>query len=276
MVVTSILSNLSKIFYKTADSNIIIINDDFLNVDYIKPESIDLIVTSPPYNIGIKYENFADNIPYSKYLEFTEKWLSRCYELIKPDGRFCLNIPIDKRKGGIQTIYADILTIAKKVGWKYYGTIFWYKQFTSHKVWGSYANASSPSIISTTEAIILLYKKQWKKFSKGKSDITENEYRDWINDLWIFPGEYNRNIIGHPSPFPLELPKRCIKLFSYINDVVLDPFVGSGTTLIASYLLGRKAIGIDISRKYCETAKERLIKKAKTNIEKLTLFTDAT
>jgi site-specific DNA-methyltransferase (adenine-specific) len=269
---TTILINTDKIFYKTPDADIIIINDDFLKVDYIKSDSIDLIITSPPYNVDIKYENFADNIPYSKYLEFTEKWLSKCYELIKPDGRFCLNIPIDKRRGGIQTVYADILTIAKKVGWKYYGTIFWYKQFTTHKVWGSWLSASSPSIKSTVEAIILLYKKRWKKFNKGKSDITENEYREWTDDLWNFPGEFNRNKIGHPSPFPVELPKRCIKLFSYVGDVVLDPFVGSGTTLIASYILKRRAIGIDISSKYCEIAKERLMREAKANIKKLTLF----
>jgi site-specific DNA-methyltransferase (adenine-specific) len=86
--------------------------------------------------------------------------------------------------------------------------------------------------------------------------------------LWTFQGE-NPKRVGHPAPFPLELPKRCIKLFSYVGDVVLDPFVGSGTTLVAAYLLRRKAIGIDISRKYCEMARERLIKEAMVNVKRL-------
>ena len=88
-----------RIYFKSPDEKLAIINDDFLKIDYIKPGSIDLIVTSPPYNVDIRYESFRDDIPYDKYLEFTEKWLRKAYDLVKPDGRMCLNIPLDKSKG---------------------------------------------------------------------------------------------------------------------------------------------------------------------------------
>jgi len=107
----------------------------------------------------------------------------------------------------------------------------------------------------------VLYKLTWRKSKKGTSDITRDEFIEWTNGLWSFPGE-NPKRVGHPAPFPLELPKRCIKLFSYVGDLVLDPFLGSGTTCVAASLLKRRCIGVEINREYCETAKNRLIKEA--------------
>jgi site-specific DNA-methyltransferase (adenine-specific) len=102
--------------YMSPDKRALIINDDFLNIEYLPPDSVDLIVTSPPYNVDIEYEGYKDNIPYDKYLEFTEAWLSKAFKLLKPDGRMCLNIPLDKSKGrgeeGFQSVYADIVQIA--------------------------------------------------------------------------------------------------------------------------------------------------------------------
>src|SRR5579872_7607398 len=100
-----------------------ILNGDFLKVRAIEKESIDLAVTSPPYGVDIKYGNYDDSIPYSEFLSFNEKWLKKCFELAKPDGRLCLNIPLDKNKGGQQSVYADTVRVSKDVGWKYHTTI---------------------------------------------------------------------------------------------------------------------------------------------------------
>ncbi len=262
-----------KVFFASADSDVVLINDDFLKVDYIKSNSVDLIVTSPPYNVDVHYEGYRDKLPYRKYLEFTEKWLRKAYELLKPDGRMCLNIPIDTSKGregeGFQSVYADVIAIAKKVGFKYFSTIVWNEGNISRRTaWGFFASASAPYVIAPVEVIVLLYKHSWKKLREGISDITPEEFKQWTLGLWTFPGENPRKV-GHPAPFPIELPKRCIKLFTYVGDIVLNPFVGSGTTLVAARLLKRRAVGIDISKKYCEIAKERLIKEAKANMQML-------
>ncbi|MEM1576786.1 MAG: site-specific DNA-methyltransferase [Archaeoglobaceae archaeon] len=253
----------SKLYFQSEDGRIVILNDDFLTTALIPSNSVDLIVTSPPYNVDIHYDSFKDNIPYENYLEFTEKWLRKALDLIKPDGRMCLNIPLDKSKGreeeGFQSVYADILEIAKKVGWKYFSTIIWNESNISRRTaWGSWLSASAPYVIAPVEVIVLLYKEKWKKAKQGKSDVSREEFIEWTNGLWSFPGE-NRKRIGHPAPFPLELPMRCIKLFSFVGDVVLDPFLGSGTTLIACALTNRIGIGVEIDRKYCEIAKKRLI-----------------
>jgi site-specific DNA-methyltransferase (adenine-specific) len=262
-----------KVFFTSADKDVVLINDDFLKVDYIKPNSIDLIVTSPPYNVGAHYGDYRDSLPYTKYLEFTEKWLRKAYELLKPDGRMCINIPIDTSRGrvddGFQSTYADIAAIAKRVGLKYSTTIIWSEgNISKRTAWGTFASPKEPFIITPVEAIVVLYKKSWRRLSDGASDITPREFKEWALGLWAFPGENPRRV-GHPAPFPLELPRRCIKLFTYIGDIVLDPFVGSGTTLIAARLLKRRAVGIDISRKYCEVARERLIREAKANMQVL-------
>ncbi len=239
-------------------NSIRIFNCNILELDEIENNSIDFIVTSPPYDVDIKYENYDDGIPYDNYLEFSRKWLAKCYSLSKPDGRLCLNIPLDKNKGGQQSVCADITTIAKKVGWKYHSTIVWNEQNISRRTaWGSWLSASAPFVIAPVEVILVLYKEKWKKTREGKSDITREEFIEWTNGVWNFSGE-NRTKIGHPSPFPVELPKRCIKLFSFVEDTVLDPFLGSGTSLIACLETGRAGIGVEINRNYCELAVRRL------------------
>lgn len=242
--------------------NTCIYNDDFLNTECVSENSIDLIVTSPPYNVDIHYGAYNDKIPYENYLEFTREWLAKCYRLVKDDGRFCLNIPLDKNKGGQQSVYADILSIAKLIGWKYHSTIIWNEQNISRRTaWGSWLSASAPYVIAPVEMIAILYKNQWRKAKRGKSDITKDEFIDWTNGVWNFVGESKKKI-KHPSPFPTVLPRRCIKLFTYVGDLVLDPFLGSGTTLIACLETDRRGIGIETDPKYCEIARKRIIKEA--------------
>jgi len=246
-------------YFRSGDSAIL--EEDFLKTG-VKKGSIDLIITSPPYNLDIHYGAYSDGLPYDKYLEFTEKYLSKSFELAKEDGRFCLNVPLDKNKNGQQPVYSDILQLAKKVGWKYHSTVIWNEGNISRRTaWGSWLSAKAPYVIAPVETIILLYKEKWNRERTGVSDIQRNEFMDWTNGLWTSQGESKKKI-GHPAPFPLELPKRCIKLFSFVGDTVLDPFLGSGSTLVASHLLKRKAIGVEIDKKYCEMAKQRLIKEA--------------
>ena len=239
-----------------------IYNDNIINTNCIDKGTVDLIVTSPPYNVDIQYNSHNDKMTYEAYLDFTKKWIAKCYELAKDDGRFCLNIPLDKNKGGQQSVCADITTIAKEVGWKYHSTIIWNEGNISRRTaWGSWLSASAPYVIAPVEVIVVLYKKSWKKIdsSHKKSDITKKDFMDWTNGVWVFNGESKKRI-GHPAPFPIELPRRCIKLFTFVGDIVLDPFLGSGTTLITCVKTGRKGIGVDIDRNYCKLAKGRIIK----------------
>ena len=247
-----------------------IIKDNVLLTDKIPNESVDLIVTSPPYNVDIKYNSHNDQISYEKYLEFSNKWLSKCFVWLKDDGRLCLNIPLDKNKGGQQSVGADLTTIAKKVGFKYHSTIIWNEGNISRRTaWGSWLSASAPYVIAPVELILVLYKKDWKKNEKKESDITRQEFMDWTNGLWTFQGQSKKGAGGHPAPFPVELPRRCIKLFSFVGDVVLDPFMGSGSTLIAAALNNRKSIGIDVDKEYCAIAKKRIIAEANILEKKL-------
>lgn len=255
-------------------NNIFLFNEDALNEKLFNKKFIDLIVTSPPYNVDIKYGSHKDDLTYKEYLEFSKKWISNCYKWSKPQARFLLNCPLDKNKGGQQSVGADLTTIAKRIGWKYHTTIIWNEGNISRRTaWGSWMSASAPFIIAPVELIIVFYKGEWKK-TKGTriSDISRQEFLDWTNGVWTFNGESKKKI-GHPTPYPRELPYRCIKLFSYKQDIVFDPFVGSGTTLIEAAKNNRIGIGIDIDKNYCRLAKSRIKKiidstKAKVNRKK--------
>jgi site-specific DNA-methyltransferase (adenine-specific) len=246
------------------DGQTCIINEDIFTTKKIAEGSIDLIVTSPPYNVDIQYNSHNDQLTYEKYRDFSRRWMKRCFRWLKDDGRFCLNIPLDKNKGGQQSVGADLTTIAKKIGFAYHSTIVWNEGNISRRTaWGSWGSASAPYVIAPVELIIVLYKKSWKKTGgSGESDISRKDFMEWTNGLWTFNGERKKKT-GHPAPFPVELPLRCIKLFSFVGDTVLDPFMGSGSSLVAASQCNRKGIGIEIDAAYCETAVSRIVQDGK-------------
>lgn len=241
--------------------DILLYEGDVLDKSFAKEEFADLIVTSPPYNVGIEYNSNDDELNYQNYLEFSEKWMRNCYDWSNTQARFILNIPLDKNKGGQKSVGADITGIAQDVGWKYQSTIVWNEGNISRRTaWGSWMKASAPYVIAPVELIVVLFKDQWKKTGGSKiSDTTRDEFMNWTNGLWTFNGESKKRI-GHPAPFPKELPYRAIKLFSYQQDVVFDPFAGSGTTLIVASNTNRRSVGLELDKTYCELIKNRIVK----------------
>jgi site-specific DNA-methyltransferase (adenine-specific) len=250
------------------NNGLIIYKEDFLKAS-IDENSIDLIVTSPPYNVDIQYGNYKDGIPYDEYLKFSKEWITQALKVLKSDGRMCLNIPLDKNKGGQKSVAADFTKIAKDVGFNYHSTIIWNEGNISRRTaWGSWLSARAPYVIAPVEVILVLYKNSWRKLSSGENDIIKQEFMDWTNGVWTFQGESKKRV-GHPAPFPIELPRRCIKLFSYVGDIILDPFLGSGSTLIAAYQNKRKGVGVEIDQKYFDLSIKRITETC--NLDQLTI-----
>ena len=245
-----------------------LLQGDATKENALPKESVDLIVTSPPYNVGKSYSGHSsdDSIAYEEYLQFTKKWLTNCLHWTQTTGRLCVNVSIDKNKNGKQPLAADLTTLALQVGWKYHATILWNEGNISRRTaWGSWMSASAPHVIAPVEVVIVLYKDEWKRQRQGKSNITSDEFKNWVLGIWDFNGESSKRI-GHEAPFPRELPRRCIKLFSFIGDTVLDPFCGSGTTMIEAIVNNRIARGIEIEKKYCQLAMQRIERECKAKL----------
>lgn len=242
-----------------------LIRGDVLKTKFTKLPPVNLVVTSPPYNVSIDYDKHKDNMSYKQYLSWSTKWIKKVYNCLDVDGRFCLNIPfsctpihLNKKKGEDDTNYpisADITKICQSIGFKFWRVIIWEKNISDKTSWGSWRSASAPFMMDPNECILVFYKNKWKRNIKGTSTISKDEFMKWIKNLWSMRPETNSD---HPAPFPLELPTRCIKLFSYKGDIIMDPFMGSGTTGEAAIRLERGFIGTEISKEYFKRAKERI------------------
>jgi site-specific DNA-methyltransferase (adenine-specific) len=262
-----------------------IINGDCIEVMKTLPESsVDLIVTSPPYSVNINYDVYDDNTTIDEYLNFTKKWLEGAFRLLKDDGRICVNVPFEinlKDRGGRIFIVSEIWNIMKEVGYKWFGLID-LEEDSPHRskttAWGSWMSCSQPYIYNPKECLILAYKHSPKKLTKGepqwKGTPTDIEQEDGTIKKKVVYEETDKKefmelVFGQwnyfadtksltKATFSMDIPTKAIKILSYKNDVVLDPFAGSGTSLVAAEILGRRWLGIELSPNYVEIAKTRV------------------
>jgi len=264
-------------------------------------KSVDLIVTSPPYGVGIDYDSWDDDKHIAEYWQFTREWLREAYRVLKDDGRIALNIPYEinrQDKGGRIYFSAEVWMIMKEIGFGFFGIVD-LEESSPHRskttAWGSWMSPSSPYIYNPKECVILAYKKKHKKDVKGTpqwkgeyqmvpNEKIEGEFRkklvydekDKKDFMSLVFGQWNYFADTQQktkATFSMDIPYRAIKILSYKEDVVMDPFNGSGTTCLAAEMLGRPWIGLDISKNYCEVARER-IKEYQLNQQQLEIVLD--
>jgi len=262
-----------------------IINGDCVKVMASLPEScVDLIVTSPPYNVGIEYDKHQDRQSMEDYWQFTKDWLSESFRILKDDGRIAVNIPYEvnvQERGGRILFMSEFYMIMKNLGFKFYGLVDLNEQ-SPHRskttAWGSWMSPSAPYIYNPKECVILAYKKNHIKKIKGepewvgeiidveqedgttkKKTVYQEEHKKEFMDLVYGQWDYFADTKQMTkATFSMDIPMKAIKILTYRNDVVLDPFTGSGTSLCAAEISGRRWIGIELSENYCKVAKDRV------------------
>ncbi len=241
--------------------NKIIVGDAEKVLYKVPSNSIDIVLTSPPYNFGHSYANdiTQDTKEWNEYFEKLLAIWKECYRVLKPGGRIIVNV---------QPLFSDYMPthhiISKQLldlGFLWKAEVLWEKNNYNAKytAWGSWKSPSMPYLKYTWEFIEIFDKETHKKTGKKEDiDITPEEFKEYVYAKWKFTPETKMKDFGHPAMFPEELPKRALKLFSYKGDIVLDPFNGAGTTTLVAFKLKRRFIGIDLSNKYCETALTRI------------------
>lgn len=245
-----------------------IINEDCVKgLKEIEDNSVNLIVTSPPYSLGIKYDSCDDDLPYNDYLVWCEEWLKECYRILKDDGRIAINHYLATYRGEPRFPLMDFRSIQEKIGFNVKNLIIWDDNTISKLcAFGSFMSASAPHISSPFEGILIAYKKQWKRINKGIDTISKEEFINSVSGVWSMRPESKQLTMAN---FPVELPRRCINLLTYKNDLVLDPFMGSGSTACACIETNRNFLGFEISENYTKIAEYRLKDYEKNNIEDL-------
>lgn len=235
-------------------------NKDSKNIDFIPDDSIHLIITSPPYNNSKEYD---EDLSLEEYLKLITDVMVEAHRILIRGGRICINIANIGRKPYIPlSTYIDQIMI--KIGFLPRGQIIWDKSASAgpSTAWGSWKSASNPILRDIHEYILVYSKGEFgRKNSRSNKDdsISKDAFLENTKSIWKFPTASARKV-GHPAPFPIELPKRLIELYSFENDIILDPFAGSGTTAIAAKTTNRNYIMIDINSDYCKLAKERINK----------------
>lgn len=233
-----------------------IILGDAQQMKEIPDNSVHLMITSPPYNVSKVYD---EDLSLKEYLQLLKNVFAESYRVLVYGGRACINVANVGRKPYIP-LSDYISQIMAELGFLMRGEIIWNKGAGAgvSMAWGSWQSASNPVLRDTHEYILVFSKRDFSRDSKGKTNtITKEQFMEWTKSVWTMNPESAKKV-GHPAPFPVELPYRLIQLYSFKDDVVLDPFMGSGTSGVAAWQSERKYIGYEISEEYLEVAKKRL------------------
>ena len=262
-----------------------VINGDCIEVMAKMPESsVDLIVTSPPYGVGIEYDSFNDDIEFEQYKLFSASWLREAYRVLKDDGRIAMNIPYEinrQDKGGRILMVSELWQVMKSIGYKFYGIVD-LEEDSPHRskttAWGSWMSPSAPYIYNPKECVLLAYKKTHIKKIKGEpewvgevmdieqqdgttkkktvyQDEHKKEFMELVYGQWDYFADTKQMT---KATFSMDIPMKAIKILTYRDDIVLDPFTGSGTSLCAAEIGGRRWIGIELSENYSKVARDRV------------------
>ena len=238
--------------------NEIICSDSLVALKEMDDESVDIVLTSPPYNYGMEYDTHDDDGDADEYLEKILAVFVECKRVLKSGGRLIINIQPNYKQYFPTHHKITQRMIGEGMIWR--GEIIWLKNnLRKLTAWGSWKSPSCPYLSYPFEFIEVFSKDTLKHpGNKEDIDITKDEFIKYVNGHWSIAPETKMKDYGHPAMFPEELVERCLKLFSYRGDVVLDPFNGAGTTTFVAHKLERNYIGIDMSETYCKVAQERI------------------
>jgi DNA modification methylase len=250
---------LDKVFGKTSE-----------NMEELPDNSVHLMVTSPPYNVGKEYD---ENMTLKQYREFLKRVWEEVYRVLVPGGRACINIANLGRKPYIP-LHAFVVEDMLDLGFLMRGEIIWSKASSSSPstAWGSWLSAANPTLRDIHEYILIFSKGMFSRNNacRRRSTISKGEFLEFTKSVWEFPAEPARGV-GHPAPFPVELPYRLLQLYTFEGEVILDPFMGSGQAAIAAIRTNRHYVGYEINEEYVKLA-ERRIKEFRLQFKSPKLF----
>ena len=226
--------------------------------------SVDLVITSPPYNVQVPYDTWLDNLPVEEYFSFTNSWLTGVYRALRPDGRIALNIPYEANynylKWGRCFLSAEYWTIMSRIGFHFAGIVDLKEEHPQHhSPRGSWMSPSAPYIYNPKECVIIAYKDHWRKDKQSDKYFVgeegRKEYLSLLYGQWPYRAETKKRTQAN---FSLDIPMSALKMLSWEDDLIVDPFMGSGTTALACKMMKRNYIGYEISPEYCKIAEARL------------------
>ncbi|MCA1554053.1 MAG: site-specific DNA-methyltransferase, partial [Chloroflexi bacterium] len=223
----------------------------------IPDASVHMVITSPPYNLGVSYDAYDDRLSRDEYRAWLMQVWAEVKRVLVSGGRFALNVAPTSIKN-FHPIHYDLASDLMRLGFIMRTEILWYKQTIYRRTaWGSWKSARNPHVMPSWEYVLVFCKDKWELDGNARdADITREEFIRFSDGFWYIPPETRRN--GHPAPFPEELIRRLIKFYTFRGNVVLDPFGGTGTVALVARQTGRHFIHIDHSREYNQIARERI------------------